>query len=119
MKYLSQKNNESYENSIKKHNDKTTQVGKSSDGKTTTYVFTKDNTPVAYIIDRGNVGVWKHSIEIKEYRKSKDEYPIYFRYWTDIESTREQAIKKAVDIAQEIYQFLQDSKVNQLSKHEK
>lgn len=119
LKHFSKKNNEPYEIIVKKHNNKILEVGKWVNQTDTAYVYIKDNIPVAYIVAEYNTAAWKHSIRIREYRKSKDEYPIYFNYWTRIETTREQAIKKAVDIAEEIYQFLQKSQINQTPKQEK
>ena len=115
LKHLSKKSNKSYENFVTKNNNKILKIEtpRMFDNETA-YAFTQDNIPVAYIIVTEHEGVWKHSIKIHEYRKSKDELPILFHYWTNIENTKEEAIKKAINIAQEIYQFLHNSKVNQL-----
>ncbi len=119
LKHFSKKNNEPYEIIVKKHNNKILEVGKWVNQTDTAYVYIKDNAPISYIVPYNISKYWRHAIRVREYRKSKDEYPIYFNYWTNIENTREEAIKKAIDIAEEIYQFLQNSKINQLSKQEK
>jgi hypothetical protein len=117
--HWSKKNNKTYKNSIQEYNNKILKVGTRTHLDSVNYVYIKDNIPVAYIAMDNDTLAWEHIIEIKEYRKSKDEYPIHFRYLTHIKHTKEETILKALGVAEEIYQFLQKSKINQTLQSEK